>query len=311
MNDDDDDAMMTVVAFREPHSVHLHASLGGLPPIDVAIARLSAHFAAGHFAHNQRAPRRRDDALLRGIIRNVDDVDAILTRVSPDLDLDSVVESSESDTRNNTAAVTSLDNDAWIADLAQLLVRRDAPDRAPSFRAPHVVAALRNAFDRRLVEHRRVVSSDGVDVFLRAQTRLDPAFVDRLNRAVQRASAGRCAVHLMPHSVGWSPDLPDSVLLRLAVSAELALIELSPRAGAQLAVTSTLVIEPAAAALGDEPITVNILHEHVPTSPSAAASSSSSSSSAPSKRKRSKKQKGSGTSDAESTESKGRTCVVQ
>jgi hypothetical protein len=302
-----------MIAFREPHSVVLHFDeCADAVVIDNAIARLSAHFAVGDYAHNARPCARRRpkeqhtrDSLCE-VIHNVELVDEILTRVSPDLHLDA-----ERDLHDDVDSVVVRSNDAWMADLAALLVRRDAPDLSPSFRAPHVVAALRAAFDRRLVEHRRVVSIDGVDVFLRAQTRLQTAFVDRLNRAVQRESAGRCALQLMPQWRGWSPELPDSVLLRLAVSAEIALIELSPRAGAQLAVTSTLVIEPAAAALGDEPITVNIFADHMPTSPSAASSSSSSSSSASSaaKRKRSKKHKSG--ADGESAESKGRTCIVQ
>jgi hypothetical protein len=238
-----------MIAFREPHSVVLHFDeCADAVVIDNAIARLSAHFAVGDYAHNARPCARRRpkeqhtrDSLCE-VIHNVELVDEILTRVSPDLHLDA-----ERDLHDDVDSVVVRSNDAWMADLAALLVRRDAPDLSPSFRAPHVVAALRAAFDRRLVEHRRVVSIDGVDVFLRAQTRLQTAFVDRLNRAVQRESAGRCALQLMPQWRGWSPELPDSVLLRLAVSAEIALIELSPRAGAQLAVTSTLVIEPAAA----------------------------------------------------------------
>lgn len=311
-----------MIAFREPHSVLLQfdAADASAAAIDAAVSLLSTHFATGNYSRNRH--RSHPDARrVAAVIRNAADIDDVLRRVSPDLDLDvddsacastASTASVAASAASTCAATTSLaasasSNFDWIADLAAHLVRRDAPDR--SFRAPHIVAALRNAFDRRLFEHRRVVSNDSVDVWLRAQTRIDQAFVDRLNRAVQRESAGRCALQLMPHWRAWSPELSDSVLLRLAVCAEVALIELSPNAGAQLAVTSTLVIEPAAAALGDEPITVNIFVDHMPTSPSAAASAAASTSKS-GKKKKSKKRSDADAAAAAS-ESKGRTCSVQ
>lgn len=313
--------MSSMIAFREPHSVLLQfdAADASSAAIDATISLISTHFATGNYSHNRPKARRssRADVDVRrrvaAVIRNVDDIDDVLRRVSPDLAMDdedeeNVENSSSSTSSTSVASSTSSLNFEWMADLAAYLVRRDAPDR--SFRAPHIVAALRNAFDRRLIEHRRVVSNESIDVWLRAQTRIDQAFVDRLNRAVQRESAGRCALQLMPHWRAWSPELSDSVLLRLAVCAEVALIELSPNAGAQLAVTSTLVIEPAAAALGDEPITVNIFVDHMPTSPSAASAAASTSKSG--KKKKSKKRaEADAAAAAAASESKGRTCIVQ
>jgi hypothetical protein len=262
------------VALREPHSVLLQfrgdaADEAAL--IDATVTRLSTHFEQARYFYNRDVPLRGAACVdeLRDCVCNADDVLDTLRRCSPDL----AVDAAECDTRARAVplaaaasaaavvggAVAGAPGDAWLSLLAKLLVHRTVSDAdAAVLRSAHVVDALQRAFRRRLVECRRVVLADCVEVLLRVQTRLDDDFLAALNRVVQRESAGRCAVQLMPLCRGWSPELSDAVSLRLAVSAELGLVELSPRPGGQLAVAAVLLIEPSAAALGFEPLCVTV-----------------------------------------------------
>jgi hypothetical protein len=255
------------IAFREPHSVVLQFRAGrdefDDQTIESAVSRLSTHFASAGYFYNRAVPTRGAQCVdeLRDCIRNVDDVVSTLRRCSPDLAFD--------DDENNT---NRPDSSAahWLNLLAKLLVHRSLGDDGLSassvFRSALVVDALQRAFERRLVECRRIVLADWTEVLLRVQTRLDDNFVATLNRVVQRESAGRCAVQLMPLWRSWSPELADSVSLRLAVSAELGMVELSPKPGGQLAVSALLLLEPAAAALGFEPLTVTMREKLLPES---------------------------------------------
>jgi hypothetical protein len=250
-----------IVALREPHSVLLQFRGDAVDEpalIDATVTRLSTHFEHARYFYNRAMPLRGAACVdeLRDCVCNANDVLDTLRRCSPDL----AVDAAECDTSARVVpAVAGAPSDAWLSLLAKLLVHRTVGDAdAAVLRSAHVVDALQRAFRRRLVECRRAVLADCVEVLLRVQTRLDDDFLAALNRVVQRESAGRCAVQLMPLCRGWSPELADAVSLRLAVSAELGLVELSPRPGGQLAVAAVLLIEPSAAALGFEPLCVTV-----------------------------------------------------
>lgn len=298
------------IRLREPHTVQLLFAQHDADRVDAVVARLSTHFAVAGYAHDRARPRVRAD--LSDCIANAGAVDAVLRAVSPDLfgHVDQEEEEDEDEEDDASADVSS--GGEWLARLAQRLVHRasGSDEDALYFRRNRTArAALRSAFERRLAEVRRsVAASGGVEVLLRAETRVDSEFVAALNRAVQRASAGRCAVQLVPAWRDWAPELADSVFLRLALSAELAMVELPPRPGAQLAVSAILTLEPAAAALGYDPVSVAVCAQPLSAPAAAAADAAAADDVARDRRKAKKAKKAAAAAAADEQKSR---CALQ